>query len=457
MKKRLISNIALIVMSCGSLCWGQAYPTGNGNVLDASPQIGTGGYNSPVQSFRPNLTGGFGNLYITGNVTAGRQFRGFVPYSDPTQFHAPLGSNALRSFEGDAPNISRIERGYQSGQGVPYYFRSSTLLPLSAQTQGLALPGTSAPRYQTQAQSESYGLKATLSPQTREGFNLPQNLKPADILIPSVLSSENAQRQMGYTEPMVPSAVERPIPREKPQEQAPPETVVLPQQMIEQPQSPEELEKEAPKDYSAWLSLQAEKAEKPQIIVGPQDEFAEIAKRLVVEGKYSTTQKALPPQPGEGKSKKLSGGKTPVVSELTGHGKDPFSHSMRTAQKLILQGRYYDAYQQYSEALSLKAGDPLAVFGQANALIGAGELRSAAGYLEQGMNKFPKFIRLQIEGSRLLGGRSILERRKEQLETLVEKSNDRELNLLLGYLELLSGDRQRGLQRISESGLVPIQ
>ncbi len=454
MKKSLISIAVLLV--CGELCRGQ-YSAGRSNVLDASPQLGTGGYNSPVGTYNYGYSsGGLGNLYITGNVTAGRQFRGFVPYRDPTQFQGRLGSSALSSFEGDAPNLNRIERGYQSGQGVPYYFRSSTLLPLSAQVHGLNIPGSSLPRNQVLPQSESYGLRAALPRPAMEGFNLPQNLKPADILIPNILTPEQVQRQMGFPEPMMPSLPEKPVKKEIPKEAVTPEKMVIPEPLITPPE-PAKPAEEAPPDFSTWLSMQAEKAEKPQIIVGPQAEFAESAKRLVVEGKFTTTQKVLPPGPGETKSRKLSGEKLPVVSELTGTGQDPFSRSMRSAQHLMIQSRYLDAFQQYTEALSIKPDDPLPLFGQAHALIAAGELRTAARHLEEGMKKFPKFARLQIEGARLFGGRSILDRRKKQLENLVEKNNDRQVQILLGYVELLSGDRRKGLQRMADSGLVPIR
>jgi hypothetical protein len=329
-------------------------------------------------------------------------------------------------------------------------------LPLSAQFQGLAVPGSSLPRSQVLPQSESYGLKAAL-PRPEISYPLPQNLKPADILIPDILTAENARRQMGYDELYNPPIPEKPVTKEKLLEKVTPEPVVTPEPLMLQP-TPEQPAEPAQQDFSAWLTMQAEQAEKPEIKVGPQAEFAESAKRLGVEGKFTTTQKTIPAKPGETKSKTLSShAKPPVVSELAGKGNDAFSRMMRSAQKFIIQGRYHDAYQQYTEALAIKAGDPLAVFGQTNALIGAGDLRSAAQHLEVGMNKFPKFVRLEIEGPRLLGGRAVLERRKEQLESMVDKTNEKELGLLLGYMELLSGERQKGLQRMSDSGLVPIE
>jgi hypothetical protein len=64
---------------------------------------------------------------------------------------------------------------------------------------------------------------------------------------------------------------------------------------------------------------------------------------------------------------------------------------------------------------------------------------------------------LKLDGPRLMGGKAVLDRRREQLANLVRKSDNRELMLLQGYVELLSGNRESGLDLMAKSGLVPIQ
>src|SRR5690349_17092662 len=57
----------------------------DGRALDANSRAGSGGQNdaSPTATGRGAVSG---NQIITGNVTAGRQFRGPVAYSDPGAF-----------------------------------------------------------------------------------------------------------------------------------------------------------------------------------------------------------------------------------------------------------------------------------------------------------------------------------------------------------------------------------
>ncbi|MFA5863541.1 MAG: hypothetical protein WC975_02530 [Phycisphaerae bacterium] len=423
----------------------QYAPAVRPNALDASPQIGSGGYNAPVRLYNYNYnSGGFGNLYITGNVSGGKSFRGFVPYSDPTQFQGRLGSSALGAFQRDAIDLQRVQQGYSNRQTLPYYNRSSTILPLSAVRQGLNTPGSSMPRLQAQPFSESYGLRAAIAlplPSTETIATLPKNLKPTDILVPGILVPRDTQNQMEITSPLLPSPVEK----------IPPKEVAVPEQpSLEQPPTEQPPVNEQPQqDFATFLELQAEKAEKPNIVAGPQPEYSEIAKRLAVEGKFTPNPPKPPVRERPAAAKAL-----PLVSELFGKRNDPFSRIMRAAQKSLNQGRFYDAVQQYSQALSINLDDPLPIFGQTNAFLGAGDLRTAADHLQQALKKFPKFLRLSFDGPRLLGGKIILDRRRRQLQTIVEKNNDRQLMLLLGYVEILSGQRESGLKRIGASGLV---
>ena len=64
------------------------YRQDNGRALDANPRAGSGGQNDGGTGTgrNPLVTG---NQIITGNVTAGRQFRGPVGYTDPSAFRGP--------------------------------------------------------------------------------------------------------------------------------------------------------------------------------------------------------------------------------------------------------------------------------------------------------------------------------------------------------------------------------
>lgn len=455
-----------IVAAFSGLSGAQIYqPAVRGNAIDASRQLGAGGINAPVRTYG-NIGysgGGFGNLYITGNVSAGRQFRGFVPYSDPTQFQARLGSSALNTFESDAPSLNRIERGYGLGQVEPYYNRNSTILPLSAQRYGLTIPGSSMPRTSILPQPESFGTWALRRPPGPIAGALPERVRPGDILVPMTGAPEAAMRPAETVSPFEPSQDLTPTQKEFLQRALEKEETpaVTPEPRIQpapEEQIPTGTETEAQtEDFSSWLRRQAETAERPAIRVGPQPEYAESARRMALESRdQPASQPATRPRSDAGRR---TGEKkpAPVISDLTGRGTDEFSRTMRSAQRWMNQGRFYDAFQQYSQALTIKPDDPVPVFGQANALLAAGELRLAAEHLQEALKRFPTFVRLTLDGARLLGSRNILDRRRQQLTTLSKKNGDPQIELLLGYSELLSGDRRAGLNRMAASGLAVIQ
>jgi hypothetical protein len=76
------------------------YRTGSdGHLLDANNRIGSGGLNSNNSVASPGHgTDMLGNDIVTGNVTGGQQFRGFVPYTAPTAFRGNLPGEGLDRF-----------------------------------------------------------------------------------------------------------------------------------------------------------------------------------------------------------------------------------------------------------------------------------------------------------------------------------------------------------------------
>ena len=94
--------------------------TGTG---DASSQLGSGGYNqAPVPSYVANTA----DLYITGNVTAGRSFRAFSPVADPSSFYLPLGSSGLDDFRRDSVSVTDVLAGRTPAVTMPYFSRQQT-------------------------------------------------------------------------------------------------------------------------------------------------------------------------------------------------------------------------------------------------------------------------------------------------------------------------------------------
>jgi hypothetical protein len=95
----------------------------DGRVLDASNQIGSGGVNRALPTFDPNA----GNLIITGNVTAGRSFRGFSPIRDTNTLFTQLPSSHLSNFYRDSTGFADVMAGHSSAVPAPFFLPSQTV------------------------------------------------------------------------------------------------------------------------------------------------------------------------------------------------------------------------------------------------------------------------------------------------------------------------------------------
>jgi hypothetical protein len=110
---------------------------GRGDALDANLQVGSGGRNEPA----PFADYGLGNLLVTGDVPAGRGFRGAVGYRAAGDFAGGLGSDDLFQFRSgsalSAPGLlgSGVDWLHGGLPGGPVYRRS-------AAWPGVAPPGS---------------------------------------------------------------------------------------------------------------------------------------------------------------------------------------------------------------------------------------------------------------------------------------------------------------------------
>jgi hypothetical protein len=86
-----VAVLGLIACGAWSAPAAAQYELGGGDALDSNTGIGYGNYNLPaqVQDFRSR------NLLVTGNVVAGRGFRGTVGYTSRYDFRGELGSDDL--------------------------------------------------------------------------------------------------------------------------------------------------------------------------------------------------------------------------------------------------------------------------------------------------------------------------------------------------------------------------
>src|SRR4051812_3437897 len=85
---------ASILAVTSSLSFAQVREVVGGRALDASPQVGSGGSNSPVPGYVPINP----NDIITGNVSGLNYFHGSAGTASPYTFRGNLGSASLNNF-----------------------------------------------------------------------------------------------------------------------------------------------------------------------------------------------------------------------------------------------------------------------------------------------------------------------------------------------------------------------
>ena len=126
--------------------------TDNQRILDANNLVGSHGYNTGYRE-DPGLMSGLrlGNQVVTGNVTGGRAFRGFVPYTDPFEFRGAYAGRGVDTFIRDSAGAGAT---YQPpapvSVGTPFYGHLATP-PSGFTTQGFTGTYTPAPPSQSGA------------------------------------------------------------------------------------------------------------------------------------------------------------------------------------------------------------------------------------------------------------------------------------------------------------------
>ncbi len=95
----------------------------DGRLGDASLRVGSGGYNLPLKPNAPH----YGDQIMSGNITRGRQFRGYSPISSTTDFGTAIGTSSLDDFRRDSIGVDDIRYGIPAYLPRPYYSPTRTV------------------------------------------------------------------------------------------------------------------------------------------------------------------------------------------------------------------------------------------------------------------------------------------------------------------------------------------
>jgi len=432
-----------------------------GHALDANPQVGSGGVNTAVRQYQPLDS----QLYVTGQVTGLAGFRGGVPYFASNQLHLNLPGQAVRDFSQRSVGVLQATRGtpYRT---QAYLDPAQTALRLRGIVGGAARPGTNVPLHSTLTRDMADELfsHATTSYQ--------RVIEPRHT---SIIST--AMRPVGAVS-LEPGWMSREAPvgaadarMDRPGAVA---TFRLGdadarRRMIEELRAlsdeDEEVE-DARIDTRVDTAVDAEvgrAVELPPMLVtetvaplpgmpkAGADVFHDVLVALREKRIVERTQEAEPGLDAEPDAESddaldeetFLSESLVMIHRLGGEHRDYFNEFMRGGDRLLAQGRYYDAASQYEAAMNVNPRNPLAHVGAALAFFGAGELFSAGEHLRFAMDLFPPLMETRLDIGAMMHLPTFSERLKELKRELQENPIAAErpaLLLLAAYLHNCTGE-----------------
>lgn len=506
MRCQLIYVIAgLVVVACGAGRLDAQYlKQGAGNVRDANTELNSGGSNTAginsgynAYSFNPygSSTGlSAGNLTVTGNITGGRSFRGFIPYSDPSQLRTSLGSSAISNFARDSVGLSGIQQA-GSGQLVRpqvFYDPGRTVLSSSAIRQGMNRPGSSMPqsermtgRTDISLQSSNLGQRPgadTAYPQrpygpmdtsamrtgTQEYDSADRQSQIEDMQRWSTSQDEGQMRDDGLN-------LKRPglhmhdSVMKRPQDQV---DTAQAQQATEQDVATrrdvrgldiagmdESVDNPAGTAYGTqtWqdvqtsgdlynelraISTMASALDKVMRGDAGGQADAEDDTGVTVSNDPSLVSRIDRMRSDNQRSRTYVREmmNKRITSFVPGTTTSTLDRVMQRAEQAMQENRYRTASRLYTDATDMQPHNGLAWLGRAHAHFAEGRYVSAAFALRRALSLFPDALRFSIDVRAMIGSDEVLREKISQIQSLLARHDDASLRLLLAYVYHFSGE-----------------
>lgn len=152
----------------------------------------------------------------------------------------------------------------------------------------------------------------------------------------------------------------------------------------------------------------------------------------------------------------------PAIGSLSSGTGTPFDQAMAEAEKLMSEGRFFEADAAYARAEDMPQSTPMALVGQTHAQLGAGLYRSATNSLRRLFSNHPELIAARYQPP-ILPPTNRLAEIEVDARDLIETEGETGLHLLMAYLAHQRGDRTQvdeALRVMAESNpddvLVPV-
>jgi len=442
----------LIILIISSVCFAIESPIGNPRVPQSSLQSGLRRSPNPI-----NLNG---NDIITGNVSGGKEFRGFVPYRSETDIGT---STAVDSFNTFLRQTAPVNLGSsQPYLPQPYYTpaRTATSLIRRGGAPGLItyspirttggtgdFPTTliqtkpapirkdsilNVPQYQyTLSRPLSYTNPADLEKIVKYSYKSQEDPKELQDILERIKSKETDR------EKKIETKTEE---VEKAKEQTKEENLTS---KIQQPQEPQKttFERNEPQKIGQIPDVALKSKEKSlyELMLEQSEKTLRERKKQQIAKEANEPQEE---QPEKDKSKsELAEIDKETAEALKGvhktfatKSKTKFNQYMIAAEDYLQKGQYYRAADAYTLASIYNPSDPFAYAGRSHALFASGEYMSSAYYLMRAINMYPDYAAVRVDLNAMIPDKDKLESRISDVNKWIERTDSPELQFLLAYV-----------------------
>ncbi|HDZ22559.1 hypothetical protein LCGC14_0284290 [marine sediment metagenome] len=455
---RMLCTLSAVVLLVGNLAAQQDSRVQTGNVLDANPQIGSSGANTPVRTYRPVNS----QLYVTGQVTGLSRFRGSVGYFAPDQLNLTLPGEDIRTFRARSVGLRQVTSGLSPYRTHAYLDRAQTVLKARAIASGAAATGTNVPLHSTlspQVAAELFSqatrpYRAMIEPVSRTASTA---MPPVgrEALAPAWISAQQVRTPDRFEDVDRPGATAlfalpwygdreelvRQLRRQRDRDELDEDDARLGSR------TEARLDAELYSEDGGPMDVSLDRGIPPPAVTAMPDPGEDIFHDLLVELRRRQLQLKTgtdTDQPDEDAEDSEDDEYLIVLTTLGGRHRDYFNDFMTKGDRALKDGRYYDAALEYRGALSVNPKNPLARLGAALALFGAGESYTAALHLRRAMALFPPLMETRLDIPSLMDPVTFDERLKAFKLDLKEDSQKLERPeplLLAAYLHMCVGER----------------
>ncbi len=462
-----MKKLLIILAVCG-ISYAVESPVSSTRAPISSTQSGLRRSPSPI-----NLNG---NDVITGNVSGGKEFRGFVPYRAENEIGTTVATDSFNRFMRQSAPVNMGNQ--QSFLPQPYYITTRTAASLRPRGTSSGLVtyssvkrtgGTGDFEADTVTQIKPAPISRDVSVQVQQyQYSVSRPLSysnPADLekIVNRGLASQQEQEELFKALDRI-SAEEKAKGKSELKNGKEEQEAKVKEQANSEDIQTSAAERVEPTKRTFEPSEPAKRGQVPEESYTQNKEkslyelMLEQSNQKVSDAKKEEADKSQKKSDEEADSRKseLSEIDTETADALkeiyksfATKAKTKFNFYMRTAEEYLHKGEYYRAADAYTLASIYNPSDPLAYAGRAHALFGSGEYMSSSYYLMRAIKMFPQYVRIRVDLHAMITDKDRLENRISDVNKWIERNDSPELKFLLAYIYRQLDKQQQAVEMIN--------